>query len=447
MDRKHLWVIGRGSNYSYVHKRISHSAIGCNVLAVSWDSGIVSFLKKNGVSARTIDDYSESYRDIYKPFDEGIGLLNGIFDKNNFPEGINSRLYAILEAVIPYLATFHVNRIISNLNIVRYIYEKETPAKIILSNFSSYDYLQNAFICYSESKGIELQILNYSANNICSWRYFYMLKPFIRMKIYIVYFSLKLLIRYFGKKIDKSEEKTKKIYFVSPSARQIAAYMPIIKNIIEKGCMSGKVLCTSERGKMDFKCGGTVKVARLSEYTNMIDLFGLSIAYLSLLKEWKHFKKINRNRGLLLYQSINVEKYFYGMIEKDIPFNFDKYLDALFKTERLFESSIPSMVIATEDPAPKVRNILLNARKRNIPTATMLFGFIRRHSLREMFPITDYYFVPGQLAKYYFMENDIQEEKIKITCDSRLKTSSEFGHIWEKQNYEKYGLDGRKKSF
>jgi len=444
LNKKVLLLIGKGNNHSSILKKINSLDRKVNdILALSWDTKMICFLKDKGIDAHTIDDYSESYHDVFAPFDTATKFLRSLFFKGNFRGTKEVRLSLLLDLIAPYLAVFYVSRVFSNLNIANFIIRKENPHEIILLNFNYYDFLQNAFICWSRGKQIKVEISNYYIFDFRDWRFFQKIKPFLRTSAYVIYCFYQLFSKCFRKK-EKFGGRVKKILFAAPSGPQIATFVPLVTDLSKEENISIQILCTSERSKLDSELEKKVKVSRFSEYSDIKSLIDLPFRYVVSLREWRRFKETNRDNLLFMYQGISIENYFYRMIEKEVPSNFDKYLDCISKADKLLRSERPDSIITTEDPAPKIRSLLIQAKEKNIPTVNMQYGAVMPHSPDIIFGLSDYFFISGECVKDYLLEEGIMGDRIKAVGMPRIEYLLRT-EVCKEEICKKYDIDEKKK--
>ena len=428
---KILVIVGLGAKLNLVAKRIQKlTRDSDDVKIISWDTELVSGLNDKGFCAATGDIYSSNYIDPYTPYDQSVEIFKRILSK--IASSKEGKFKEVIDCALPYLVAFCGARMIVNLNIAKGIIEVESPGKVVLLNYKISDFLQNAFLCFREDLDIEI----YDAGK----RWGRKTKNYLKLVFRLFAFSTYYIICAIANKFKFKKHK-KDILFVAPSAHQLLAFSPFIDN---KPGVSTMFLCTSGKKHAKSKKDEHKGINSFSQYSSFGDILKVPYETLKFIFNWNKLKKKNSGDRIFLYNGVSLENFFYDIVEQEIPFRSDIYIDSLLKAERMLDFEKPKILVVTEDPAPKIRTILTYAKIKGIKTTTISFGFVRPHSAVEMFPITDFYIVNGNHAKKYLIQNGLPEDKIFITSTTRLTMQKEDDVSNKEDICNRYGLDSSK---
>lgn len=435
---KYLLVIGKGKNYSNIlnsiHKLRRYN--NAEILALSWDTKLVSFLCEQGINACTIDHYSEGYYDIFGNLEKGIQLLNKIF-KNNRINGISD----CQDLISPYLSFFYTYRIFANLNIANTVFTKEKPQVVVLFSDDSGDFLQEAFLSFAEHLRLRTVKITTLKNRIINYLSKYrIVLSLVEFFLYNTYFIITSIA---SKKYSADLSTSKKILFVAPSELQFDTFNNIFNVLSESDENELLALCTSEFGYRKLKLNSKIKKIRFGDYVSISSLFILPAELFNILRQWKMFTS-EISQEIFYFNGVSYKSYFYKMIGREIPLNFIKYLSILKVAKKLIEKTRPNLIITTEDPHPKVRAIQMEAKKRGITVICLPYGVPFGYKFELPFDLTDYFWASGNLMKNNLIKSGIPENKIEIVPISRFKREN-VSESEVKKLRKKYNLTNNKK--
>lgn len=425
---------GLSSILNDIGSLLSREKISKNELFIlSWDNTAVNSLASRGFNAFTPDRYSSSYFDFFPAYKRSVQLLdsavNSIKDKD---------LLAYFRANAPYLNYFFAYRISTNINIAAAVLDDLKPGLVCIRQDDKTGFLPGAVAAVARKRGIRMDSAGAGSflASLVSFFSVYAAKPF-KFALMALYFMVTSL---FSAKYNPKPGK-KRILLIAPSAPQYDTFKNLVNWLKDSEKLEIDVLCANENGYKAIKDTGGAVFLRYGNFVGFSALFNTLARYYRGLSAWYSFKN-DPAFSLIEGNGTDIKEYFFEMLKDEVP---SLILNSGFYAEvsrNVFNRIAPSLLIATDDPAAKIRTLQRQAKSGGINVVcipyTVGVGITFAHD------IIDKFWVSGNLFKETLASTGIPESKIEIVPVARFKPETVSGEE-QAALKKKYGVDPTKK--